>query len=79
MAVCGRCFLCQRKFECVPGRHCESCHETPEEEPVALSSAWLPGGWKICVSCMKLVGKTEIGDAIAGVLRFAHAKNGESL
>ena len=88
MAICGRCFLCQRKFECVPGRMCEACADTDADRPARLIADWLPNeyredgewyGWKICVSCVKAIGQTEIGDAVSGILRFAHEKNGESI
>ena len=80
MAVCGRCFLCSRKFECVAGRGCSDSDGCagPEAAPATISAPWMPDGWKVCRSCVTLLGTTAIGDAVASLLRYGHARNGES-
>ncbi len=68
MAVCGRCYLCNRKFECVARRSCDSCAEGDEEKPVPLGS----DGSKVCRACIDLMDDSAAGEAVASILRFCH-------
>jgi len=71
MAVCGRCFLCNEKFECVPKRSCESCAEKGEE-PAMLQAPYIPSGHKVCHRCVVAIGTTSVGDVVAGILNYLY-------
>jgi hypothetical protein len=75
MAVCGRCWLCSRKFNCQPGIACESCAANREDleppvplgPPLGTGSLTEGGGWRICTSCVLLVAGPA-GPAVQAIL-----------
>lgn len=75
MAVCGRCYLCGRKFECVKGIACESCAEDVGcQGPVWLTYKEGETGRKICGGCIDALNETSIGQAVAGLLNYHHER-----